>query len=306
MPFIGLRVAGCTCHGWPHAGEGRHRHIRRQFELTVDAAGAISGLTDAQGREWAGRAGAALLWLRYSLGTNSQMAAYRETYCSGNIRAGDTHCGENTYGKPGLQRNESVLANATVIGVWSGPEELLVEVGWPTELHVEAGAPKSTWLKATAGVDASLDLEVLLVNKTSTRQLEAMFLTFAPDTPSSMSGADADVGEQCHWEMDKLGEWVSATDIMKGGSGGISPCYLVSDAAAPPEPPGTDVHSQLGRGCRALWLGRRRVGHGHAAGRWCDYSWDPRVLNPERGGHQYGRALFALRQHLEHKVRTTY
>ena len=189
----------------------------------MDAAGAISGLTDAQGREWAGRAGAALLWLRYSLGTNSQMAAYRETYCSGNIRAGDTHCGENTYGKPGLQRNESVLANATVIGVWSGPEELLVEVGWPTELHVEAGAPKSTWLKATAGVDASLDLEVLLVNKTSTRQLEAMFLTFAPDTPSSMSGADADVGEQCHWEMDKLGEWVSATDIMKGGSGGISP-----------------------------------------------------------------------------------
>jgi hypothetical protein len=195
-----------------------------KFRLTVDAAGAISGLTDAQGREWAGRAGAALLWLRYSLGTNAQMAAYRETYCAGNIRAGDTHCGEGTYGKPGLQRNESVLANATVLGVWSGPDELHVEVGWPAELHVEAGAPKSTWLKASAGADGtSLELEVLLVNKTSTRQLESMFLTFAPDTPSSMRGSEDAVGEQCDWSMDKLGEWVDAKDIMKGGSGGISP-----------------------------------------------------------------------------------
>jgi hypothetical protein len=95
-----------------------------KFKLVVDMAEAISGLTDAAGREWAGRPGAALLWLHYSLGTNAQMAAYRDTYCAGNIRSGDVHCDEDTYGKPGLPRNQSVLANATMRSIWGGAGQL--------------------------------------------------------------------------------------------------------------------------------------------------------------------------------------
>ena len=211
-----------------------------KFTLFVDRNGAISEMKDTMGREWAGRPGAALLWLRYSLGTNAQMKTYRQTYCAGNIRKGDVHCDENTYGKPGLPRNDSVLANATVKAVFSGTDVLLVEVGWANALHVEAGAPASAWLKVSAdGSDkASLGVELLLVNKTSTRQMEAMFLTFAPDTPNSMqqsrgtsggsagstgsAGGNSAGAGQCEWSMDKLGEWVAAKDIMKGGSGGVS------------------------------------------------------------------------------------
>ena len=191
-----------------------------QFTLTVDGNGAISELQDTLGRSWGGRAGAALLWLRYSLGTNAQMQTYRETYCAGNIRAGDVHCNEQTYGKPGLPRNTSVLANATVRGIWSNGDVLVVELAWARELHVEAGAPASSWLKITAAGSA-LDVELLAVNKTSTRQMESMFLTLAPDTPTSMQQRGEPQPPQCDWFMDKLGEYVDATDIMLGGSGGV-------------------------------------------------------------------------------------
>ena len=193
-----------------------------QFTLTVDENGAIAELKDSLGRTWGGRAGASLLWLRYSLGTNAQMQTYRETYCAGNIRAGDVHCDEATYGKPGLPRNISVLANATVQGIWRGGDILLLEVGWARELHVEAGAPASTWVKISASGTTKLDVEVLLVNKTSTRQMESMFLTIAPDTPSSMRQHGDSSFPRCDWFMDKLGEYVDATDIMRGGSGGVS------------------------------------------------------------------------------------
>ena len=78
------------------------------------------------------------------------------------------------------------------------------------QLHDNYGAPESTWLKVSVGADGvSLDAQVLLVEKTSTRMMEAMFLTFAPS-------------RNCDWSMDKLGEFVGAKDVMMGGSGGVS------------------------------------------------------------------------------------
>ena len=178
--------------------------------LTVNSVGAISSLTDTGGRAWA--ADSSLLWLRYSLITNKQMADYRATYCTGNFIPGDAHCGEGTYGKPGMPGNTSLLANATVRGVYSSEAAgvLLVELGWAKQLHDNYGAPESTWLKVSVGADGvSLDAQVLLVEKTSTRMMEAMFLTFAPS-------------RNCDWSMDKLGEFVGAKDVMMGGSGGVS------------------------------------------------------------------------------------
>ena len=102
--LLQLERAPPSTAGLKHVGVGSKVQVGR-FELSVDSNGAISQLKDTMGREWAGD-GAALLWLRYSLGTNAQMAAYRQTYCAGNIRAGDVHCDEHTYGKPGLPRTE--------------------------------------------------------------------------------------------------------------------------------------------------------------------------------------------------------
>jgi hypothetical protein len=188
------------------------------FLLTVDTAGAIVGLEDVRGNEWAG-AGAALVWARYSLGTNAQMAKYRSVYCSGTIRSGDEHCGEATYGKPGQPRTEPLVANATVRSVWTGRNMLLVELVWDQQLHQEYGAPAATWLKLSTPADDTsdaLDLDVVLVNKTATRMMESMFLTFKPDGVNSATAP-------CEWAMDKLGEWVTPLEVMKGGSGGISP-----------------------------------------------------------------------------------
>ena len=76
------------------------------------------------------------------------------------------------------------------------------------------GAPSQVFLHVRGGGD-TIDVDVILINKTATRFAEAAFLTFDPfdPVPSSEGG----------WAMDKLGEWVSPLRVADGGSMGLSP-----------------------------------------------------------------------------------
>jgi hypothetical protein len=76
------------------------------------------------------------------------------------------------------------------------------------------GAPSQVFLHVRGGGD-TIDVDVILINKTATRFAEAAFLTFDPfdPVPSPEGG----------WAMDKLGEWVSPLCVADGGSMGLSP-----------------------------------------------------------------------------------
>lgn len=82
-----------------------------------------------------------------------------------------------------------------------------------SSLNILYGAPSAVWTRVMSSVtptESTIQIEVTLINKTSTRFAEASFITFnplpsdewlAPDAPPS----NASSGE---WAMDKLGEWV--------------------------------------------------------------------------------------------------
>ena len=84
-----------------------------------------------------------------------------------------------------------------------------------TSLNILYGAPSAVWTRVVSSdtpTASTVQVEVTLVNKTSTRFAEASFITFnplpsgdewgvAPSSPPS----NASSGQ---WAMDKLGEWV--------------------------------------------------------------------------------------------------
>ena len=171
--------------------------------------GAIIGLKDTRGQEWA-RPSSPLALFEYVLFTNAQMTALRAEYCP-------SGCNPKEFGKPGMPLNTSVNATPSAPSLWlkrtagGGTTEVITMATMEASLNRDYGAPAQVWLHLTGGGD-NISISMTLLNKTATRFAEAGFVTFAP--------AQTDHGG---WAMDKLGRWVSPLHVADGGSMGMSP-----------------------------------------------------------------------------------
>ncbi len=69
------------------------------------------------------------------------------------------------------------------------------------------GAPETVWTRVDVA-DSNVTLEIVMVNKTTTRLPESLHVQFLP----APSGADTGV-----WAVDKLGSWLNISNVVGGG-----------------------------------------------------------------------------------------
>ena len=130
------------------------------------------------------------------------------------------------YGKPGMNTSDIAVRHQLVAplvnGVWHRKSDgaVLLQLKFDAALHTEYGAPAEVWIRYTAGEGTSrtLAVEVSLINKTSTRLPEAMFLSFDPPPRQHRPGIK--------WSMQKLDSWLDPSETLDGGAKGL---HAVSD-----------------------------------------------------------------------------
>ena len=103
-----------------------------------------------------------------------------------------------------------------------------LRVEFSNDIHTLAGAPEAAWIGLTVpwGQDdrggATLRMTVQLVNKTTTRLPEAIFLRFSPKEKgkignSATQGLADEHSPGCSWTMQKLGSSLDPTRVVTGG-----------------------------------------------------------------------------------------
>lgn len=83
----------------------------------------------------------------------------------------------------------------------------------PADTYESYGAPRAIWVSVGISED-TLDFKLYMVNKTSTRLPEALFVSFNPDIDTNSGG---------EWTLMKSGEDIDPLDIAVNGS-----CHLHS------------------------------------------------------------------------------
>lgn len=94
-------------------------------------------------------------------------------------------------------------------GTLTAPFTVLARVSIPADFHINYGAPADAWLNYTVQADGTLSITLTLLNKTSTRLGEAIYLDFS--TPPASDG-------QSLWLADVLGHYVDPLDVVTRGS----------------------------------------------------------------------------------------
>lgn len=116
------------------------------------------------------------------------------------------------FGKPNCTQSPHAWIYTSLVSLWSmqTASELAFYVQYEFQNSSSSlyGAPQTTWVQIILPASSStpVSYNVLLLNKTSTRMPESMFLTFNPIANAST------------WSMDKMGEWISPSAVINGGS----------------------------------------------------------------------------------------
>eukprot|EP00117_Sycon_ciliatum_P028500 scpid54371/ scgid0629/ len=123
---------------------------------------------------------------------------------------------DSSFGKPGLVNVTGIEhqeIEADLVAVWrknygekNMSSSFLVQLAFPAELVRDYGAPADVWLDITVS-QASLQLSVMLLNKTPTRLPESIWLQFKPNVANTSS-----------MMVDKIGEKISVFDVGSNGS----------------------------------------------------------------------------------------
>ena len=154
---------------------------------------------------------------RYQTIVKSQLDTWRSEY----LIPGSG--GYNEYGMPDSFMNgtnlTAYLESGRVRSVYvsSSQDKILVNLDFEnSDLHEKYGAPQTFWIRYAVSQDQNDTIEVrlILLNKTATRLPEAMWFTF--DTSA----------QDPNWQHNILGEWEDPTDIQEGASFGL---HYVSD-----------------------------------------------------------------------------
>ena len=186
-------------------------------DIQFNAAGALTKLGS-----WVASEDRAVLQLKYRQYSNADVQEFFKSYCKSSAS-----WVQHDYGKPDLPDTvPGAITAPTLTKLWvkhagSGSDvcEFAAELAFSTEASTECGAPTVAWVNisitaspasdgaAASAAGPSAEVVMGLFNKTQTRLPEAMFLQFQP--------ADQTGGK---WYANKLGEWISSTEIVDGGT----------------------------------------------------------------------------------------
>ena len=84
----------------------------------------------------------------------------------------------------------------------------LVQTAFDPETTAEYGAPAVVWSRVDVASN-NISVEVLMLNKTTTRRSESILVQFLPAPTGAATG---------DWSVDKLGEWLNISDVVDGGA----------------------------------------------------------------------------------------
>ena len=84
----------------------------------------------------------------------------------------------------------------------------LVQTAFDAETTAEYGAPAVVWSRVDVA-SSNISVEVLMLNKTTTRRSESILVQFLPAPTGAATG---------DWSVDKLGEWLNISDVVEGGA----------------------------------------------------------------------------------------
>eukprot|EP00041_Stephanoeca_diplocostata_P034203 m.1150901 g.1150901 ORF g.1150901 m.1150901 type:complete len:780 (+) comp24479_c0_seq2:116-2455(+) len=211
-------------------------------DIAFDSTGAVTRL----GQSWVDEPGSALLKLVYRTYSATDVASFFAQYCKST--AGWV---QHDYGKPGLPADvQGNNWSTALVGLWTKPADastgdagncdFVAQLAFDEKTVTDFGAPAKVWLNVSVlpgvGGTFSVQTQIGLFNKTQTRLPEAMFVQFtAPQ-------------EQRHgrWSANKLGEWISSTEIVDGGTKhlhGVTDMGLLFEAPGEPAPAATKLKS---------------------------------------------------------------
>jgi len=181
------------------------------FDFGFDPdTGAITYLYDkANTKQWVdSSANSGLFRFSYQTYSQSDYSKFFAEY----LLCSDCPWAPLDFGKPNMPGN-STITKPLLKELYYGTNEtftlFLQHLTMPTQSVTENGAPRDIYVKITVPANGTtIDVDYQIFGKTSTRLVEALWVSFVP----SVTGASGD------WELDKLGEWVDAGHIAKNGS----------------------------------------------------------------------------------------
>eukprot|EP01116_Phalansterium_solitarium_P009868 TRINITY_DN24205_c0_g1_i1.p2 TRINITY_DN24205_c0_g1~~TRINITY_DN24205_c0_g1_i1.p2 ORF type:complete len:367 (+),score=141.03 TRINITY_DN24205_c0_g1_i1:548-1648(+) len=189
-----------------------------RYELSFDPhTGGIAHLVDtATGIEWAS-GGSGLAAVVYQTFNQDDVDRFLAEYSPCQDFFAKCHVSLNfDFGKPGIFEADARhrTASPALKSLWlkqlSSGSTLLLELELERSLHTGYGAPASLWLEmAVPANDSFINVTLSVFNKTATRLPEALWLSFDPKPTDA-----ANYG----WQIDKLGEWVSPSNVVLNGS----------------------------------------------------------------------------------------
>ncbi|KAJ1459607.1 hypothetical protein M885DRAFT_510755 [Pelagophyceae sp. CCMP2097] len=175
-----------------------------EFTVSVGATGALERCA-FRGNEWASPH-ERLALLKYQTLSDDDFRFFRDQM----LRGGADGAGADEYGRPNATAATGALSAtvpAAVRAVYRRGDELLVQVGFAARLREDYGAPSDAWLRYAADGE-TLKIDVLLLNKTSTRFIDSMYLSMHPRLKGD-------------WALDQMGTWTDPALAVDGTSKGI-------------------------------------------------------------------------------------
>eukprot|EP01060_Flectonema_neradi_P008892 TRINITY_DN16358_c0_g1_i1.p1 TRINITY_DN16358_c0_g1~~TRINITY_DN16358_c0_g1_i1.p1 ORF type:complete len:787 (+),score=184.52 TRINITY_DN16358_c0_g1_i1:36-2396(+) len=171
------------------------------IKFTINSDGSLSNIV-VEGKSWPGTFGQVV----YQTLNDDVYAAWRKNY----LRAGTG--GADEYGKPGVGPSISKNATYTPSGVraFKNKTELVVELMFPTNLHVDYGLANSTFITYSFDKVNVVDASLQIFDKTATRLPEALYFKFTPT-----------YNNKYQYFMDKLGFWTNPHDVLDGSGKGL-------------------------------------------------------------------------------------
>lgn len=183
------------------------------FEVVFENNGAIVGLKDARGREWAGPNN--LIGL-FSYETYSQ-ADYDRWYREYHLRWKHTHVwATGDFGKPGMDLTKDWIAHEIMtprlqsLHVVYGKEQdvVLASLRMPRAACERMGAPRDLTLEYIFKKNThTVECKLQWFDKDAYRLPEAAWMSFNPI-----------VNNPNQWKLDKIGQLVSPLDVVQGGN----------------------------------------------------------------------------------------
>lgn len=220
-------------NGWAPASAGQQYTVGR-YTMTFDSVtGAIAYLHDAgTASTWANQAvdGSKLGWFEYLTYSVQDYTDFINNYCA--LQPPPSWFLLD-FGKPNMtianpvhyQLPQSLSSLWSITNNNAGVQSFLVgaTVGDGSQ-HTNYGAPAMVWTQydVSTSTDPSnpasstINVTVMVYNKTATRLPEAMFFRF--NASGSDTAADPSAWPWPIWAADKIGSWVNPFDVVMGGN----------------------------------------------------------------------------------------